>query len=161
MWYIKSFCKFEEAVYIRRKFSCSLNHIQTTTEPENYSTMEKEGLGSFRRQQENPHDFYVHLNSVCELKATQETEILQNFVSDMLHRSSPNSQRRAQTLMRLAPRIETENKKYIKERMYRKLATEAENAVFGRPNSMNHKSMTGTGTDESEFAWKQHQNAVM
>lgn len=94
--------------------------------------MEKEGLGSFRRQQENPHDFYVYLNSVCELKATQETEILQNFVSDMLHRSSPNSQRRAQTLMRLAPRIETENKKYIKERMYRQLATEAENAVFGR-----------------------------
>jgi hypothetical protein len=35
--------------------------------------------------------------------------------------------------MKLAPRIETENKKYIKERMYRKLATEAQNAVFGKP----------------------------
>jgi hypothetical protein len=90
-------------------------------------------FATFRKREDKPQEFYVYLNSVCELKATQETEILKHFASDMLHRSSPNSQRRAQTLMKLAPRIETENKKYIKERMYRKLATEAQNAVFGKP----------------------------
>jgi hypothetical protein len=94
-------------------------------------------FASLRKHEDKPHEFYVHLNSVCEHKASQETEILKHFVSDMLHRSSPNSQRRAQTLMKLTPRIETENKKYIKERMYRKLATEAENAVFGKPYSPN------------------------
>lgn len=90
---------------------------------------------SFRKRDENSRDFYVYLNTVCEHKASQETEILKHFVSDMMHRASPNSQRRANTLLKLAPRIETENKKYIKERMYRKLATEAENAVFGKPYS--------------------------
>ena len=95
-------------------------------------------FASFGNGEEKPHDFYVYLNSVCERKATQETEILKHFVADMLHRSSPNSQRRAQTLMKLAPRIESENKKYIKERMYRKLASEAENAVFGKPHSPNN-----------------------
>jgi hypothetical protein len=78
-------------------------------------------FATFRKREDKPQEFYVYLNSVCELKATQETEILKH------------SQRRAQTLMKLAPRIETENKKYIKERMYRKLATEAQNAVFGKP----------------------------
>ena len=82
----------------------------------------------------NSREFYVRLNSMCDKEATQETEILNHFVSEMLHRSSPNSVRRARTLMKLAPKIETENKKYIKERMYKKLAAEAESAVFGKPH---------------------------
>lgn len=89
---------------------------------------------SLRKRTENPQEFYEYLNTVCEKKATQDTEILKHIVSDMLHRSSPNSQRRAHTLMKLAPRIETENKKYIMERMYKRLAMEAENAVFGVPH---------------------------
>ena len=119
--------------------SVSNSHSFAHKQQEDFAKM---AFTSMRKREDTPHEFYVYLNSVCEHKATQDTEILNNFVSDMLHRSSPNSQRRANTLMKLAPRIETENKKYIKERMYRKLATEAQNAVFGKPHSPNH------GTDE-------------
>ena len=78
-------------------------------------------------------DFYIYLNSICDMKASQETEVLKHFASDLLHQSSPDSVRRARTLIKLAPKIETENKKYIKERMYMKLAMEAQTAVFGKP----------------------------
>ena len=73
---------------------------------------------------------------------------MKHFVSELLHRSSPNSERRARTFMKLVPKIETENKKYIKERMYKKLATEAENAVFGKP----HPSTTNLAMAEDDLS---------
>jgi Skp family chaperone for outer membrane proteins len=95
-------------------------------------------FASMRKREHKPHEFYANLKSLGEERAMEDKERLNDFVSNMQHRSSPNSQRRANTLMKLAPRIATENKKYIMEKMYRKLSIEAENAVFGKPYSPKH-----------------------